>query len=125
MTEVPTHGEVWWANLEPVVGSEANKTRPVVIVGAPEFERIPLRLVVPCTTWQSRFETHLNKAALQPSELNGFSSDSAADALQLRSLSLDRFEFKVGVLSSDESASVMKAVALVTGLDPELASEST
>ena len=125
MTEGPRHGEVWWADLEPVVGSEANKTRPVVIVGAPEFERIPLRLVMPCTTWQSRFERHLNKAALPPSDANGFSADSAADALQLRSRSLDRFEFKVGVLNADELAAVMKAVALVTGLDPELVGGST
>jgi mRNA interferase MazF len=29
---MPRRGEVWWANLDPTVGSEINKTRPCVVI---------------------------------------------------------------------------------------------
>lgn len=30
----PKQGEVWWANLDPTIGSEINKRRPVVVIGS-------------------------------------------------------------------------------------------
>src|SRR5271154_776363 len=30
--KMPRRGEIWWANLDPTVGSEINKTRPCVVV---------------------------------------------------------------------------------------------
>ena len=29
---MPRRGEIWWANLDPTVGSEINKTRPCLII---------------------------------------------------------------------------------------------
>jgi len=29
---MPRRGEIWWANLDPSVGSEINKTRPCVVI---------------------------------------------------------------------------------------------
>ena len=30
--KMPRRGEIWWANLDPTVGSEIDKTRPCVVV---------------------------------------------------------------------------------------------
>jgi mRNA interferase MazF len=29
---MPRRGEIWWANLDPTIGSEINKTRPCIVV---------------------------------------------------------------------------------------------
>jgi mRNA interferase MazF len=48
----PKQGEVWLANLDPVVGGEVQKTRPVLVLTRNEFNDTPLRIVlaVPLTT---------------------------------------------------------------------------
>jgi mRNA interferase MazF len=45
-------GEVWWARLDPVVGSEQAKTRPVLVVSVNQINRAPagLSIVCPITT---------------------------------------------------------------------------
>ena len=30
---MPRRGEIWWANLDPGVGSEVSKTRPCLVIG--------------------------------------------------------------------------------------------
>jgi mRNA interferase MazF len=30
---MPRRGEIWWARLDPAIGSEINKTRPCVVIG--------------------------------------------------------------------------------------------
>ena len=30
--KMPRRGEIWWANLDPTVGSEINKTRPCLVI---------------------------------------------------------------------------------------------
>jgi mRNA interferase MazF len=44
-------GEVWLANLDPVVGSEIEKTRPCVVVSPPEMhDYLRTVIVAPMTT---------------------------------------------------------------------------
>ena len=31
--KMPRRGEIWWARLDPAIGSEINKTRPCVVIG--------------------------------------------------------------------------------------------
>lgn len=30
--KMPRRGEIWWANLDPTIGSEINKTRPCLVI---------------------------------------------------------------------------------------------
>lgn len=48
--------QVWWAELDPQVGSEQAGRRPVIVVGSPLACSLPngLALVVPCTTTDRR-----------------------------------------------------------------------
>src|ERR1700737_4234890 len=51
-TQVPNRGEVWVANLDPHIGTEPGKTRPVLIVQAQALldAEHPSTLVIPLTT---------------------------------------------------------------------------
>lgn len=38
-------GDVWLVNLEPTVGTEIRKTRPVIVINSDAVGALPLRLV--------------------------------------------------------------------------------
>ena len=42
-------GEVWLINLDPTIGAEIRKTRPVVIVNYDAIGILPLKVSVPIT----------------------------------------------------------------------------
>ncbi len=48
--------EVWLINLDPTIGAEIRKTRPVVIVSSDAIRVLPLRVVVPLTDWKSHYQ---------------------------------------------------------------------
>ncbi len=116
MTDSPGVGEVWWADVEPAVGSEANKARPVVVIGSDAFHAIQVRVIVPFTTWQRPFESHRNKVRVPSSPENGLEIDSAADGLLIRSVSVERFRRRVGRLGREDMNEVMRVVAIVLRL---------
>lgn len=51
----PSRGQVWVVNLDPTVGSEIRKTRPVVVVNSDAIGTLPIRLVAPLTEWKDAF----------------------------------------------------------------------
>ncbi len=44
--------EIWLVNLEPTVGAELRKTRPVVVVSSNAVGVLPVKLVAPFTEWK-------------------------------------------------------------------------
>jgi mRNA interferase MazF len=52
---------------------------------------------------------------LKSSQRNGLKKESAADCFQVKSLSLERFESLMGVLTADEIEQISAAVALCVG----------
>lgn len=61
---------------------------------------LPMRIIVPLTTWQAKFATQLNKVLVKATTANGLSNDSAADFLQVRAVSVDRLTAKMGRVDS-------------------------
>jgi mRNA interferase MazF len=55
MTINPKRGEIWQVNLEPTIGQEIRKKRPVVVISSDLYSPIALRTVIPLTTWQNKF----------------------------------------------------------------------
>ena len=66
-------GEVWRINLDPTVGAEIRKTRPVIIVNDDEIGVLPLKVVVPITDWKDRYEEVAWMTKIEPSKENGLS----------------------------------------------------
>jgi mRNA interferase MazF len=111
----PTRGEIWWVDFEPATGSEPNKLRPAVVLSLPTFDHLPVRVVVPLTTWQERFERHGNKFRIPTAGENQLATDSAADVLLVRTVSIHRFATRIGVLDSDLLEELAAGVAVIVG----------
>lgn len=111
----PRRGEVWWVDFDPSVGSEQRKVRPAVVVGVDGLGILPLRIVVPITTRRNLSTSHPWWVDLEPSPENGLSNPSVADALQVKSLSLERFDRRMGAVAANELCEVASAVALCIG----------
>lgn len=97
-------GDIYRADLEPIVGSEANKVRPVVIVSnnarntvAAQSER-GLVTVVPLT---SNVERILDFQVFLPHGEVGLPRDSKAQAEQVRTLHVSRIREHLGSLSNN------------------------
>jgi len=94
-------GEVWWADLEPAQGSEANKVRPVVLVSRTSNNDVAARLgggvvtVVPLT---SNVATLYSMQVLIEAQDSGLPKESKAQAEQVRSIDVRRLRQRVGQL---------------------------
>jgi len=98
MSQFVHRGEVFWANLDPTIGVEIKKTRPVIVVSNNVINRRSrLVVVVPLTT---------NIAHLSPSHVlipqgeGGLSQDSKVLTEQIRAMDKQRLVNKIGTLSS-------------------------
>lgn len=107
----PSRGEVWIVNLDPTIGSEIRKTRPVVVVSTDTVRALPIRTVVPFTTsalvpapWHVEVKATLT---------NGLDGDTHADAVQVRTLSCERFLKRLGRLSDDTMDEIVAGVAML------------
>jgi mRNA interferase MazF len=113
----PKRGEIWLINLDPTLGAEIKKTRPALVVNSDYIGKLPLKLVVPITNWQSSFSDNLWHISLTPTSENGLTKLSAADVLQLRSVDLQRFIRKLGYLSISDLQETITAIAIIIECD--------
>ncbi len=106
-------GEVWRINLDPTIGAEIKKSRPVVIVGNDRIGKLPLRVIVPLTDWKERYAAAEWLVKIEPNKINNLDKTSAADAFQVRSVSIQRFDKKLGKLSDEKMSEIENALAVV------------
>ncbi len=83
-------GEVWLLNLDPTLGTEIKKTRPVVIVSQDSIGILPLRVIVPLTHWQERYAVAPWLVKIEPSTINCLLKTSGADTFQIRTFCCSR-----------------------------------
>lgn len=103
-------GEIWLVNLDPTVGSEIRKTRPAVIVSSDLIGILPLKVVVPLTEWKERYSSAPWMVRIDSNSENSLTKTSAADSLQIRSVSQQRLVRKIGVLQTLQVAQIVQAV---------------
>ncbi|HEY5510244.1 MAG TPA: type II toxin-antitoxin system PemK/MazF family toxin [Prolixibacteraceae bacterium] len=89
-------GEIWKINLDPTIGAEIKKTRPVIVVSDNSLGKLPLKIIVPITDWKDRYEVAPWMIKLKPNSKNGLTKVSVADCFQIRSVSEQRFVLKPG-----------------------------
>jgi len=106
-------GDVWLVNLEPTIGAEIRKTRPVVVVSSDSVGVLPIRLVAPLTEWKDHFTGNLWHVKLVPDGVNGLAKTSAVDAIQLRGVDVQRFVQRLGHISATSMRSIVEAIAVV------------
>jgi len=111
----PIRGEIWQIMFDPAKGAEVRKSRPAVVLNIPAVGRLPLRIVVPLTGWKDQWSTVPWLVKVKPTRRNGLTKASAADAFQVKSLSIDRFQSKLGELNADELEQIAASVCLCVG----------
>ncbi len=94
--------KVYLANLDPVVGSEQGKTRPVLIVSEEEINRIlSVVNVLPLTSIKPGRKIYPNEVFL-PADLSGLPKDSIVLCFQVRTLDKKRFIKQIGEITDEE-----------------------
>ncbi len=94
----PARWSVWLANLDPVVGSEQGKTRPVLVVSDTRLNQIlPVVNVLPVTSRKPHRRVYPNEALL-PAGSAGLSLESVVLCYQIRTLDKQRLTKLLGSL---------------------------
>lgn len=109
----PTRGDIWLVDFNPVKGDEIMKIRPAVVISSDAFSPLKTKIVVPLTGWQDKFTNSQWMVKIIADDSNGLDHDSAADALQLRCVSYERFTQKLGVISAPVLDEIAAAIAIV------------
>ena len=109
----PKQFEIWLADLNPQIGTEPGKTRPVVVVQTDLLNEFhPSTLVCPVTTNVVKqidlLRVHLKKGPLTAS------SDILVD--QLRAIDNRRFRRRMGKLTRDEVSKLKENIKIVLDL---------
>lgn len=112
-------GDIYWVDLEPTTGTEANKTRPAVIVSNDAANRATQRYgrgaltVIPVTSnARHLFPFHV----FLPAGTCGLTKDSKAQAEQIRSVDVRRLGEWIGSLSAEALSAVDNALRLQLAL---------
>ena len=108
-------GEIWLINLDPTIGAEIKKLRPAVILNVDEIGVLPLRVIVPITTWKEHFSQAPWLVQIKPNTQNGLDNMSAADTFQIRSLSTERFIRAIGKVAGETLSAIIDGVKIVLG----------
>ncbi|MGH7455528.1 MAG: type II toxin-antitoxin system PemK/MazF family toxin [bacterium] len=108
-----SRGEIWKVNLDPTIGAEIRKTRPVVVVSSDAVGVLPIKLVAPITEWKDYLSQNIWHVKVVPDNMNGLTKPSAVDTLQLRGVDTQRFVEKLGIVSPGVMKSIAAAITAV------------
>ena len=100
--------EIWYAQLNPVKGSEQGGKRPVVIIsGNTMNETLPV--VIACSL-SSQIKGYPGCVPLHPNKDNGLKQDSEVVTFQIRTLAHARLTKKVGVIKVEEFRAILQGL---------------
>lgn len=111
-------GDIYYADLSPVVGSEQGGIRPVLIVQNDVGNKFSPTVIAAAITSQrekSKLPTHIELN----SELCGLSKDSVVLLEQIRTIDKRRLKEKMGVIDGNAINQVNRALSISFGLGSE------
>jgi mRNA interferase MazF len=111
-------GEIWLVDLNPTRGQEIQKTRPVVIISSETLMPIPLRIIIPITSWQEKFSDRPFMVKIEASLENQLGFDSAGNILQIRSISTERFVKPLGQVSNKILEELLSGLIICVDYEP-------
>ena len=117
---LPRRGEIWVVNLDPQVGAEIQKKRPVIVVSLNELERLPLRIIVPCST-SARAAPWM--VSITATDENNLDRDTTALCDQVKSISTDRFIHRIGHVDDSVLKEIVAGIVLCVGYTPKYADQ--
>lgn len=115
MTIVVKRGDIFYADLSPVVGSEQGGIRPVIIVQNDIGNKYSPTVIVAAITSQinkAKLPTHVEIS----SEEYGLNKDSVVLLEQIRTLDKKRLKEKIGHMTDSDMEKVDEALLVSVGL---------
>ncbi len=112
-------GEIYWVNLDPTIGDEIKKRRPVIVINGGHDKHLKLAIAVPVTAWNPYWEENPFFVSLETNSKNGLEKKSVVDCFQIRAISHKRFTEKIGNISEFEIDLIKKSIALILDIDPQ------
>ncbi|MCI5597475.1 MAG: type II toxin-antitoxin system PemK/MazF family toxin [Lachnospiraceae bacterium] len=109
-------GDIFYADLRPVVGSEQGGVRPVLIVQNDVGNRFsPTVIAAAITSQQSKanLPTHISINAVN----SGLSKDSVVLLEQVRTIDKKRLKEKMGTVDDSSMDAINKAISISFGLN--------
>lgn len=115
MTTIVKRGDIYYASLSPVVGSEQGGVRPVIIIQNDIGNRYSPTVIVAAITSQinkAKLPTHVEIS----SEEYGLNKDSVVLLEQIRTLDKRRLKEKIGRMTNGDMRKVDDALLVSIGL---------
>ena len=109
-------GEIWSVNLDPTLGAEIRKTRPIIIVNDDAVGRLPLKIIVPLTDRKAHYAQAPWMVRVAADVRDKLTSTSAADCFQVRSISEARFAKRIGVVDAAIMDRIREGLAAVLSI---------
>lgn len=110
-------GDIFYADLSPVVGSEQGGIRPVLIVQndvGNKFSPTVIAAAITSQTGKARLPTHIEVLAS-----SGLAKDSVILLEQIRTIDKRRLKEKMGHLDDKVMSQVNEAISISFGLDSD------
>ena len=111
-------GDIYYADLSPVVGSEQGGVRPVLIVQNDVGNRFSPTVIAAAITSQ-RAKANLPTHILLDAETTGLARDSIVLLEQIRTIDKHRLKERMGRLDRTSMSQIDQALSISFGLDPE------
>jgi mRNA interferase MazF len=110
----PKRGEIFLADLEPIVGHEQNGRRPFLVLSILQMNqaRLDLAIGIPLTTTPRGTSLHVR---VEPAS-SGLDRVSYAMPEMIRSVSTERFSRRLGRVSLETVTTASERVGLLVGL---------
>lgn len=119
MTTLVKRGDIYYADLSPVVGSEQGGLRPVLIIQNDVGNRYSPTVIAAAITsrlGKAKLPTHIDVHA----ERAGLARDSVVLLEQLRTLDKRRLREKMGHMDEEMMQEIDSAIAVSLGLAPHV-----
>lgn len=109
---------IWRANLDPVIGSEQGKSRPVLIISENDInELLNIVNIIPITSRKPKRIIYPNEVLLS-AEKHGLEKESIALCHQIRTIDKVRLSRKYGQISSKVlQAEIIEAICFQLGIN--------
>ncbi len=108
-------GEIYYADLSPVVGSEQGGIRPVLIVQNDVGNKFSPTVIAAAITSQ-RFKTNLPTHIRVDADNCGLAKDSIVLLEQVRTIDKKRLREKMGILDKQDMSKIDRALSVSFGL---------
>lgn len=108
--------DIYLVDLNPTIGAEMQKIRPCIVVSNNDIGILPLKVVVPFIGYKDIHNAKSWLVVVKPTDTNGLSKTSTADALNIRSVSDERFLKKIGTVDEPTYQSLVKAMKIVLNI---------